>query len=107
METSSPALIQTLAILHFHLASIHSHSSATDVLQKALTHARLATGLLARVSNYKMMGQASILLSSLEPEDDDAISAFEAAVCALKKAQEEEPDNEDVRMQLRDLEGVE
>lgn len=44
-----------------------------------------------------------MLLSSLHPDEDGALDAFETAVEALKNALKLDPENEDVKQQLIDL----
>ncbi|KAJ1344138.1 hypothetical protein BSLG_001278 [Batrachochytrium salamandrivorans] len=76
----------------YHLASIMQHSDKAGVLKKALEHAK------------KSLGEAAILWSSLEEEDDDAaLQAFDEASVALQRAYELDPENEDLEHQLMDL----
>ncbi|KAH9267835.1 hypothetical protein BASA84_000524 [Batrachochytrium salamandrivorans] len=64
----------------YHLASIMQHSDKAG------------------------LGEAAILWSSLEEEDDDAaLQAFDEASVALQRAYELDPENEDLEHQLMDL----
>jgi hypothetical protein len=86
---------RVLGIALFHLASIESCAKIPD-LQVALKNARDSIDKLERAtlhhddpkaSDYQLLGQAWLLVSSLETEDDDlAIEAFDAGAEALKHA---------------------
>jgi tetratricopeptide (TPR) repeat protein len=105
-------------MLYFHLSSIQSQSEDIDVLSTARANARTALGLFqeitageAKASDYQLvllltqLGQAAVLLSSLEFDDDDkAIEAFDIAVNALQEALRLDPEDQSVRQQLADME---
>eukprot|EP00842_Homolaphlyctis_polyrhiza_P004245 jgi/Hompol1/4821/HPOL_003990-RA len=91
-------VLRTEASARYWLASMLQHASDESELNQALQHAKIAVNLI------KLLGESSMLISSLESEDDDAaIAAFEDAVTALKKALELDPDNEDLARQLNDV----
>lgn len=79
----------------FHLANLESHRK-NPKMGNALKDVKNAISLLEKVthelenpnlSDFQILGQSWLLLSSLEIEDDDlAIQAFDAGALALKNA---------------------
>ncbi|KAI8902734.1 hypothetical protein BC833DRAFT_616469 [Globomyces pollinis-pini] len=99
----------------FHLASMESHLKDSN-LQNAVKDAKNAIELLKQVtsesdskaSDYQLLGQAWLLLSSLETEDDDAaIVAFDLGAESLQNALRIDPENHNIRQQLIDMELIE
>ncbi|KAI8916021.1 hypothetical protein EDD86DRAFT_197455 [Gorgonomyces haynaldii] len=104
--------LQRLAgTVHYHIASVKSHSEKTLDLEEASSNCKSAIKYLETVLegeptsvDYQMLGQACILLSSLEMTDDDAaIEAFDKGTLALQNALHLDPENENIRQQLIDM----
>ncbi|KAJ3276001.1 hypothetical protein HDV01_006171 [Terramyces sp. JEL0728] len=91
----------------FHLASIESHTLEPD-LKRALANVKKSIKLLdnpEKATDYQLLAQAWLLKSSLEVDDDDrAIEAFDEGAKCLQNALLIDPDNEDVKQQLIDME---
>merc|ERR1719354_1074027 len=94
---------RTKGTCYFHLASMESHLEEAKITQ-ALVDSKRSIELLRKVvtvdpkvADLQLLGQAYLLQSSLEVDDDEmAIAAWDLGTIALQEALKIDPDNENL-----------
>lgn len=95
----------------FHLASLQQETEDPLLAKQALEHAKGAIecfqhlmALDPNAQSHQLMGEALMLQSTLEEDDEDmAVAAYDEAVVQLKQALALDPTNQDIQKQLQDI----